>query len=244
MHSCKRERLKKLTASRIIKRQSLPETLAESLRERILNGEFKEGEPLIQESIASEYGVSRMPVREAFRQLEAAGLIATRIHRGAIVTSITAEQISELFDLRAMLECHLLEHSIPNMTDEHFQTTRDILKRLEDAYHQGEVASWGTLNWEFHCSLYAAANLTQTLTILQSINVQTERYSRLQLVLTNAIEDAEVEHREIFRLCEKKDTINAVASLRNHILEARRKLLDALRQKSNLPCSSSDPLLL
>ena len=76
MHSGKRERLKKLTASRIIKRQSLPETLAESLRERILNGEFKEGEPLIQESIASEYGVSRMPVREAFRQLEAAGLIA------------------------------------------------------------------------------------------------------------------------------------------------------------------------
>lgn len=71
-----------------IKRQSLPDTLAESLRERILNGEFKEGESLIQETIATEYGVSRMPVREAFKELEASGLITTQIHKGSVVKSI------------------------------------------------------------------------------------------------------------------------------------------------------------
>ena len=224
-----------MTVSREIKRQSLPETLADSLRERILHGEFKEGEPLIQESIATEYGVSRMPVREAFRQLEAAGLIVNRIHKGAIVASIPAEQISELFDLRAMLECHLLEHSIPNMTDEHLETTRDILKRLEGAYHQGDVVGWGTLNWKFHCSLYAASNLVQTLAILQSINVQTERYVRLQLLLTNALEDAEAEHREILRLCEAKDTERATLYLRKHILDAGRNLLNALKHKNEAP---------
>jgi DNA-binding GntR family transcriptional regulator len=68
--------------TRRIQRQSLPETLAASLRERILNGEFQEGDALVQDTIAEEYEVSRMPVREALRQLEACGLVALRLHRG------------------------------------------------------------------------------------------------------------------------------------------------------------------
>src|ERR1700685_1339535 len=71
-----------------IKRQSLPETLADSLRERILNGEFKEGDQLVQEALGKEYEVSRMPVREALRQLEASGLVKLRLHKCAGVRSI------------------------------------------------------------------------------------------------------------------------------------------------------------
>ena len=59
-----------------------------------------------------------MPVREAFRQLEAAGLIVSKIHKGAIVTSIPSDQILELFELRALLECEILQRAIPNMTAE------------------------------------------------------------------------------------------------------------------------------
>src|SRR5882762_11581551 len=97
-----------LAASRQIKRQSLPETLAESLRERILNGDFKEGEALVQDAIAQEYDVSRMPVREALRQLEACGLVVMHLHKGAVVNSVPTEQVAELFELRALLECDLL----------------------------------------------------------------------------------------------------------------------------------------
>ncbi|MBI6940612.1 GntR family transcriptional regulator [Pseudomonas putida] len=219
-----------MSAGHKIKRQSIPETLAESLRERILNGEFKGGEPLIQEAIAAEYGVSRMPVREAFRQLEAAGLIVFQVHKGAIVTSIPEEQISELFDLRALLECELLERSIPAMSDEQLAVAREILPRLEEAYHRRDVSSWGTLNWEFHKSLYAAADRVQTLAVAQGINLQTERYVRLQLLLTDAVEDAEVDHREILRLCEAKDVERAVVYLRKHILDAGRQLRDALKK--------------
>src|SRR5260370_30346894 len=90
-----------------IRRQSLPETLAESLRERILNGEFREGDALIQDATAQEYDVSRMPVREALRQLEADGLVAIRIHKGAIVTSVPTAQVAEPFELRELLACDL-----------------------------------------------------------------------------------------------------------------------------------------
>ena len=216
--------------NRKIKRQGLPETLSESLRERILNGEFKEGDALIQDAIAQEYDVSRMPVREALRQLEACGLVAMQLHKGAVVTSVPTEQIAELFELRALLECDLLERAIPRMTDQHVAASRAILTALETSYSQGDVASWGRLNWEFHRSMYLAADRVQTLTILQGINLQTDRYIRLQLLLTAGIDDAEVEHRELLRLCAAKNAERAAKYLRKHILAAGRNLLVALRK--------------
>jgi DNA-binding GntR family transcriptional regulator len=215
--------------NRKIQRQSLPETLAESLRERILNGEIKEGEALVQDVIAQEYDVSRMPVREALRQLEACGLVEMKIHKGAVVTSLPTEQIAELYDLRAMLECDMLARAIPRMTDEHLSRARAILADLEASFKQQDIGSWGHLNWEFHKSLYSAADRVQTLTILQGINVQTDRYIRLHLLLTKAFEDAEKDHRELLRLCTLRDADRAVGYLRKHILNASRALLTALR---------------
>jgi DNA-binding GntR family transcriptional regulator len=214
-----------------IKRQSLPETLAESLRERILNGEFKEGESLIQETIATEYGVSRMPVREAFKELEASGLITTQIHKGSVVKSIPLEQIAELFDLRALLESELLERSLPKMTDAHFAATKQLLPQLEAAYLDDDIAQWGKLNWLFHQSLYAAADRVQTLAIVQGINVQTDRYIRLQLLLTAGKKEAEVDHRELLDLCEKRDVKKAVQFLRKHIQRAGSDLVTLLKKK-------------
>ncbi|MDQ0654053.1 GntR family transcriptional regulator [Pseudomonas cedrina] len=214
-----------------IKRQSLPETLAESLRERILNGEFKEGESLIQETIATEYGVSRMPVREAFKELEASGLITTQIHKGSVVKSIPLEQIAELFDLRALLEPELLERSLPNMTEAHFAATKHLLPQLEAAYLDDDIAQWGKLNWLFHESLYAAADRVQTLAIVQGINIQTDRYIRLQLLLTAGKKEAEVDHRELLNLCENGDVKKAVQFLRKHIQRAGADLVTLLKKK-------------
>ncbi|MFC6338027.1 FCD domain-containing protein [Pseudomonas sp. CCM 7891] len=214
-----------------IKRQSLPETLAESLRERILNGEFKEGESLIQEAIATEYGVSRMPVREAFKELEASGLISTQIHKGSVVKSIPLEQIEELFELRALLESELLERSLAKMTEEHFAVTKQLLPQLEAAYMNDDIAQWGKLNWAFHHSLYAAAERVQTLAIVQGINVQTDRYIRLQLLLTAGKKEAEVDHRELLRLCEQGDVKKAVQFLRKHIQRAGSDLIRLLKKK-------------
>ncbi len=215
-----------------IKRQSLPETLAQSLQERILNGEFKEGDPLIQETLAEEYDVSRMPVREALRQLEASGLVAMQTHKGAIVTAVPIEQIGELFDLRAMLECDILGHAIPKTRAEHIHAARLVLSQLEDAYRKHDVAKWGALNWDFHRSLYLPADRVQTLGVIQGINLQTDRYIRLQLQLTGpgAIADAETEHREILALCTAGDVKAAVSYLRKHILTAGKNLLAALKK--------------
>lgn len=213
-----------------IARQSIPESIRDSLRERILSGEFKEGEALVQDAIAEDYDVSRMPVREALRQLEAMGLVAMRTHHGAIVTTIPTEQIEELFELRALLEGDALARAIPRATDQDFADARTILETLEHAFHSGDMASWGRINWQFHRRLYLPANRAQTLAILDNINLQTERYIRVHLVVTEGLAAAEREHRELLRLCSLRDAGRAVAFLRDHILAAGRDLVASLRE--------------
>lgn len=222
-----------------IPRLSIPESLRDSLRERILNGEFREGEALIQDAIAEEYDVSRMPVREALRQLEAMGLVAMRTHKGAVVTTIPTEDVEELFDLRAMLEVEVLSHAVSRMTDRDIAEARAILADLETSYERQDMASWGRLNWEFHSRLYRPSQRMQTLAILQGINLQTERYIRIHLVMTHGLEAAQSEHRELLRLCAMRDINGAAVHLREHILSTGRALVAGLRSyragESTLP---------
>jgi DNA-binding GntR family transcriptional regulator len=204
-----------------IQRQSLPEALAASLQERILNGEFRDGEPLIQEAIAEEYEVSRMPVREALRQLEALGLIEMKTHRGAIVTAMHQDRITELFDLRATLESDLMGRALKNFDHAEIARSEAILRELEDAYHRRDISSYGALNWQFHKSLYLPANRPETLAIVEAVNIKTDRFIRLQLSMSGpaAVANAEHEHRELLRLARAHDAF-AVDYLRMHINNA------------------------
>lgn len=221
--------------SRQIKRQSVPETLRDSLQERILSGEIREGDWLIQDAIAEEYDVSRMPVREALRQLEACGLVVMRTHRGAIVTSIPTEQVAELFEVRATLECEVLRRAVARMTERDIAEARSILEQLDASYAQGDIGSWGRLNWAFHRRLYEPAGRIQTLNILQGINLQIERYVRLHLLLTQGAEEAVREHHELLRLCAAHATDKAVAYLKKHILGTGTNLVTALRAHRATP---------
>ncbi|PXA86919.1 GntR family transcriptional regulator [Nostoc sp. 3335mG] len=216
------------SSGRAISRQSIPESLRDALRERILGGELREGDALIQDAIAEEYETSRMPVREALRQLEAMGLVAMRTHKGAVVTTIPTEEVEELFDLRALLECDVLERALPRMADQDIADAKAVLVRLEASYDGQDMANWGRLNWEFHRRLYAPAGRARTLAVLDGINLQTERYIRMQLAMTQGLEAAQKEHREMLRLCALRDAA-VIPFLRDHILSAGRSLVTSLR---------------
>src|SRR5260221_14622935 len=97
-----------LENGRMIVRKTAAEAVAEALRTRILSGELREGFQLRQEVLAAELGVSRIPLREAFRQLEGEGLVTIVPHHGTLVSVLSVEEIGELFDLRAMIESDLI----------------------------------------------------------------------------------------------------------------------------------------
>src|SRR5216684_8795125 len=109
-----------------IPRQSLTSAVAEKLRDQIIRGEIPEGAQLRQDAIAMQYHVSRIPVREALRQLDAEGLITIVPNRGAIVPALSPTDIEELFTIRALLEPEILKHSIPRLTEEDF-TEADVV---------------------------------------------------------------------------------------------------------------------
>ncbi len=207
-------------------RKSTVEIVANEIRRQILSGELKEGEPLQQSQLAEQLGVSHIPLREAFRQLEAEGLVNIQSHKGGVVSFLSLDQIQELFDIRACLETWLIATAIPLMRP-------DDLKKAEaclEAMHEGEVEHWGELNWAFHHALYAPARKEATVKILRQLHQNIDRYLRIQISMTSGWREANADHQELIELCKAKDVKRAMALLDNHIMNAARDLLSCLSE--------------
>ena len=214
-----------------IRRQTLTGMTADAIRERILRGRYPEGEPLRQDAIGAELGVSRIPVREALRQLEAEGLVTFNPHRGAVVSTLSLKQIQELFELRAEIEGDLIQRAVPNMTAEDHARAAEILDAYEVALHAGQVTVWGALNWQFHSTLYAPADRELTMSIVNKLHQHSDRYLRMQLALTHGESRARHEHRAIAAAARKRDAAKASAVLRDHILGAGRSLVSFIERE-------------
>lgn len=212
-----------------IERMTVTDQAIEALRERILHGEYAEGQPLRQDALAADLGVSRIPVREALRQLEAEGLVAFNPHCGAVVSSLSLEAIDELFALRAMLESTVLREAVPQLTVEDLDRADTILDAYEAAFERRDVAQWGLLNWQFHSTLLSGANRPLTLGVLNTLHNQSDRYMRMQLTLTHGENRAIGEHRAIAAAARRGDANGAAALLGDHILAAGRSLSEFLR---------------
>src|SRR5882672_3407055 len=220
------------TPESAIPRQSLPSAVADKLRDQIIRGEIPEGSQLRQDAIATQYQVSRIPVREALRQLDAEGLIAIVPNRGAIVPALSPSDIGELFSIRALLEPEVLKLSIPLLTAEDFAEADAVLQKyVSELKKQEHVSAWGRLNWQFHSILYSRANQPRFMAIIRNVNNSGERYTRLQLYLTHGMKRANNEHHQILDLCRQRDVPAACRLLRQHIRYAGESLKQALEQK-------------
>jgi len=215
-----------------IPRQSLSAAVAERLREKILAGELREGEQLRQDAIAKEFQISRIPVREALSHLAAEGLITIYANRGAVVSALSPDEIMQLFETRAVLECYMLRCAIPNMKAEDFERAEEILKLYEESLEKdSEVKSWGRWNWSFHSALYAPANRPVMLSFLKTVNINCDRYTRLHLVFTREMHRAGQAHRELLDVCKTRNPELASAALWKHITEAGEYLREFIKSR-------------
>jgi len=209
--------------------------VVETLREKILSGEIKAGEPLRQAALAEELNVSRIPVREALLQLEAEGLVSFEPHKGATATELNADQVEELFDLRAMLECDLLASSLPLLSEEKLAQATDILSKLDRALGKENAANtWSELNSSYHNCLYSAANRPQTQDLVNTLNKNADRYIRMHLLWAGGISKAGPEHNQLLAYCKAGDVDKAVAILKQHILSSRDEIKAFLTQRESI----------
>jgi DNA-binding GntR family transcriptional regulator len=215
-----------------IPRQSLTSAVADKLRDQIIRGEIPEGTQLRQDAIATQYQVSRIPVREALRQLDAEGLISIVPNRGAVVPALSPDDVEELFSIRALLEPEVLKLSIPHLTEEDFSEADAVLQKyVNELQRDDHVSAWGRLNWQFHSILYSRANQPRFMAVIRNVNNSGERYTRLQLYLTHGIKRANEEHHQILELCRHRDVTAACNLLRQHIQYASGSLKEVLEQK-------------
>ena len=215
-----------------IPRQSLTSAVADKLRDQIIRGEIVEGAQLRQDVIAGQYHVSRIPVREALRQLDAEGLITIVPNRGAIVPELSPNDIEELFAIRALLEPEVLKLSIPHLTQADLAQADAMLnKYVNELRREDHMATWGRMNWQFHAILYSRSNRPHFMSIIRNVNHNGERYTRLQLYLTHGMKRANEEHRQILELCRRREIVAACKLLRQHIQYAGRSLKQVLEER-------------
>lgn len=206
-----------------IGRQSLADQIVEVLRQRIVSGELPEGTKLRQEKLAAELGVSRVPLREAIRQLEGEGLVTTELHRGTVVSSLSPGEIEELFEMRLQLEPWLFGLAIPAMSESDYQAADTA---IAEATVVGNVREWGALNWRFHHALCVASGRHLALRLLRTVHDNANRYVNLKLAVAADPHRELEDHRRLLAFARLRDVDGGVAMLREHIRSVADSLTD------------------
>lgn len=207
---------------------SSSEIIFDALREAIVEGGLKDGDLLRQDQIATMFNVSRIPVREALTRLEEQGLITNQRYKGAVVTSLSLDEISELFEFRALLEGEVIRQAIDMITDE---TLVEAMAYADQFARVTDSNLWGKLNRQFHYTLYKDCKRPYHLQIISNALDNVSRYLRAQLVLTSGIERARREHAGILNAAINRDSEAASALTRAHILGASKSLIDFLEKE-------------
>jgi len=201
-----------------------------ALRQQILSNQLSANQQLRQDDIASQFGVSKIPVREALRQLAADGLVEFKPRRGAFVTELTEDDILENLEIRQALETHALAMAIPNMTHNDFQQANAILQEYQ---HATDMQQWSELNRRFHLCLYAPCGLPKLIGMLQEIKARNQSFITLQITHFSGFERAHEEHVEILQACKNNDTERGVALLKQHIEHTKKEVMAHFRTSQN-----------
>lgn len=201
--------------------QPLSAGLYSELQTGILSGVIPDGSKLTEQAVCKKYNVSRTPVREAFRQLEADGLIENIPNRGAFVTGLTKRDISDLFDLRGLFEVQAVEWAIRRMTSEDIDQLAETVDFMEFYTLKSDVEKVLTFNSQFHSIIYAGTKdrmIQKTLAIYQtylkhSAPAKTYSGEYLKTILE--------EHKAIFEAFETKNTAAGRKAMEYHMEQSK-----------------------
>jgi DNA-binding GntR family transcriptional regulator len=201
--------------------------VADVLREAIATGALPEGNQLLQNELSVALGVSRTPVRESLRLLEAEGWVEFSPHRGAVVATLSSDEVRQIFEIRFALEALALKKSLPKVAATVFDDAASILDELDV---EQNISRWVALNRRFHMTLYAGAG-ERLIKLIESQYYAVDRYLRLELHEMDNADDSQDEHRAILVACRARDVAAAIALSEPHIAGAGVDLAEALEQR-------------
>src|SRR5579863_1825135 len=186
-----------------------------ALHDAIVAGHLAPGERLPIEELGAELGMSAMPIREALRRLDAAGLVENIPHRGARVTELSIEDLAEVYEVRLALEPLAVARAAERFDAEHAAAASERLAVLTALRDANTPETWAA-HTAFHFALYEAADSSWLLRLIEPLWETSQRY-RLATKVAPKLEARRAEHEQLLRACIEHDAELAARDLYNHL---------------------------
>lgn len=207
-------------------RVTTPQYVALIVREAIVTGVIASGESLRQDRIAAELDISKIPVREALRELEGQGLVNFFPNRGFVVTEVSCEEMIECFKIRRMLETFAVRESVLLASDHDMDQVESIINEFERCADLALSSHW---NLSVHLAFYKPARMSHLEQMITRSHTIAQRYTHIYMRLTEAEPETQEEHRQILNAYRQKDVDLAVRLMDDHIAIACAQFAEFLK---------------
>lgn len=216
------------TESQTAPRRTAAEQVYRALKRDIITLRHRPGASLTEQHLATLYGTSRVPVREACRRLDQEGLLTGRPYRGYVVDQISLKEIADCFDLRLAIETRALELAAKRSTASDLQRLRQ-LAATEYTYHDWDsYVEFLDRNLDFHIQLASVSRNDRLVTVLRDLLGSMQRFFFLGLDLGDFAAEMRSEHEELVSILVAGSTDDAIRCLRRQILTSRDRILRAV----------------
>lgn len=196
--------------------RTLSDRVFEIVREQILKGQLPKGEPIRQDALATELGISKIPLREALARLEQEGLLINHPNRGYYVQVMSSEQVDEIYALRLSIEPQAAAYASSVATDDDRAVAMRAFTALDTAAHSN-LPDVAVRNREFHIALVEPGRKVLTTQLVERLAVLAERYVIAHLEPAGRDARAHIEHQALFNAWLERDKRKVEKLLKEHI---------------------------
>jgi DNA-binding GntR family transcriptional regulator len=209
--------------------RTVKSNLVEELRDAIILGEYVPGQHLRLEDIAARFDISTTPVREALRDLEVEGLVTIFPHRGAVVTQLSADDLLDIYEVRATLEEMATRLAVPNMGEDTFAQLELYIEQMDD--HLGELATLVKLNHNFHYTLYCASGRRHLCELTSILRRRTQHYLHAYISHLGGMPVAQEEHRSVIEACRSGEAEPAARIIYEHVTHVGNSIIEYVHEQ-------------
>ena len=203
------------SSSSVIHFGHVQEAVVDGIRDMIVNGELKPGDRLRQDDLATTFGVSTMPIREALRQLQAEGLVSFQPRRGAAVASLSVSDYEEIYRIREVLEVLACSWAAEDFDRIPMDRLRMLLEGIEAAEaHPSNVQPRMQLVRDFFFTIFEASEKEHLLRMLSSLWDLSQQYRRYFSSVPEIVPQRLENYRSVLRACEDRDPLELVDAIR------------------------------
>lgn len=181
----------------------------------IISGELKPGMRVPTEAVAEDLGISRMPVRDALRQLEGDGVVAIMANRGASVSKFTSAEVVEIIEMRAALEGLAARLALPQIGKAEIDEIEHLHQRMENVSQ--ELTAWISAHDDFHNYLTACSQKPLLIQQTQRMRLMLQPYFRAYYAESQELEIAGLEHRSLIEAVRANDAEKLERKVRAHV---------------------------